>query len=68
MIIEFAFFLICLIGGFWLFGLAQEATVLPALVFVAGILAISIGLAFVMRARGGATNRGPVRGAEHREQ
>lgn len=68
MIVDFVLFLVLLLGGFWLFGLAQVTPGLPGLVFVAGILAISAGLAYITRARGGATNRGGVEGSGHREQ
>lgn len=68
MIVDFVLFLVLLLGGFALFGFAQVSPVLPGLVFVAGVLSISAGLAYVTRARGGATNRGLVPGADHREQ
>ncbi len=68
MIVDFVLFLVLLLGGFWLFGIAQEAPAMQGLVFVAGILAISAGLAYITRARGGATNRSWVGGSEHREQ
>ncbi len=67
MIVDFVLFIVLLLGGFWLFGLAQVSPVAPGLVFVAGILAISVGLAYITWARGGATNRGGVAGSDHRE-
>jgi cytochrome c biogenesis protein CcdA len=57
-ILSFIFFMILFLGGIWLMGLAQS---LPdeyaAYVFVAGLLIVSLSLAFMMRARGSATRR-----------
>ncbi|OAN40775.1 hypothetical protein [Microbacterium sp. H83] len=57
MILSFIFFLVLFLGGFWLLGLAQSIPDFQGLVFVAGILAVSLALAFAMRQRGSATRR-----------
>lgn len=57
MILSFIFFLVLFIGGIWLIGLAQSLPDFQALVFIAGVLIVSLSLAFVMRQRGSATRR-----------
>lgn len=57
MILSFIFFMILFLGGIWLMGLAQSLEDFQAIVFVAGLLIVSLSLAFVMRASGSATRR-----------
>lgn len=57
MILSFIFFLVLFIGGIWLIGLAQSLQDFQAIVFIAGVLIVSLSLAFVMRQRGSATRR-----------
>lgn len=57
MILSFIFFMILFLGGFWLMGLAQTIEDYQAIVFCAGLLAVSLSLAFMMRQGGSATRR-----------
>ncbi|WP_353111668.1 hypothetical protein [Microbacterium sp.] len=55
----FAFiaFLIMFVGGIFLTGIAHGLPEWQGVVFTAGILLVSLSLAFVMRQRGSATRR-----------
>ncbi len=57
MILSFIFFLILFLGGIWVMALAQSLEDFQAIVFIAGLLIVSLSLAFVMRASGSATRR-----------
>lgn len=57
MILSLIFFLILFLGGIWLMGFAQSVEDVQALVFIAGLLLVSLSLAFLMRQRGSATRR-----------
>lgn len=58
MILSFIFFMILFLGGIWLFGIAQSLPEnIAPFVFSAGIILVSLSLAFVMRQRGSATRR-----------
>lgn len=50
MILSLIFFLILFLGGIWLMGFAQSIADYPSLVFVAGLLIVSLSIAFLMRA------------------
>lgn len=54
---EFIAFIILFVGGIWLLGISFGLPAFQAVVFVAGILIISIALAFLLRQRGSATRR-----------
>jgi hypothetical protein len=56
-ILSLIFFLILFLGGIWLMGFAQSVEDVQALVFIAGLLLVSLSLAFLMRQRGSATRR-----------
>jgi hypothetical protein len=49
----FAIYLILLIGGMYLVGISFASPVLPALVFVAGILCIAAAVAVPVMVQGG---------------
>jgi hypothetical protein len=56
-ILSFIFFMILFLGGIYLMGLAQSLEDFQAIVFVAGLLIVSLSLAFMMRQGGSATRR-----------
>ncbi|MFE6733910.1 hypothetical protein [Microbacterium sp. NPDC057650] len=53
----FIAFIIMFVGGIYLLGAAFSLTAYQALVFIAGILLVSIALGMLMRQRGSATRR-----------
>lgn len=57
MILSLIFFLILFLGGIWLMGFAQTIDEWQSLVFVAGLLIVTLSVAFLMRERGSATRR-----------
>ncbi|MFF3029341.1 hypothetical protein [Microbacterium sp. NPDC057944] len=57
MILSFIFFMILFLGGIYLMGLAQSLEDFQAIVFIAGLLIVSLSLAFMMRQGGSATRR-----------
>lgn len=57
MILGFIFFMILFLGGIWLMAFAQSMDAYQAYVFVAGLLAVSLALGFMMRQAGSATRR-----------
>jgi len=56
-VVDFIVFMVLFLGGFYLFGLAWELPTAQGVVFSAGILLVSLALAYVMRQRGSATRR-----------
>lgn len=57
MILSFIIFLILFVGGMWLMGISFEVAGLEALVFCAGLTAVTLSMAWIMRQGGGATRR-----------
>lgn len=57
MIFSFIFFLILFMGGIWLMGFAFDVAGFEALLFCLGLTAVTLALAWMMRAPGGATRR-----------
>ncbi|GAA1132035.1 MULTISPECIES: hypothetical protein [Microbacterium] len=57
MILSFIFFMILFLGGIYLMGLAQSLEDFQMIVFIAGLLIVSLSLAFMMRQGGSATRR-----------
>lgn len=57
MILSFLFFMVLFLGGFWLFGISFGLPDYNALVFCAGLLLVTLALAFILRQRGSATRR-----------
>ena len=55
--VDFIVFMVLFLGGFYLFGISHELPAGQGYAFSAGILLISLSLAYVMRQRGSATNR-----------
>lgn len=55
--VDFIVFIILFLGGIVLLGISWELPTAQGLVFSAGIIAISLALAYVMRQRGSATRR-----------
>jgi hypothetical protein len=49
-ILSLIFFLILFLGGIWLMGFAQSIADFQGLVFVAGLLIVSLSIAYLMRA------------------
>lgn len=56
-VLDFIVFIVLFAGGIVLFGIAHELPAAQGLVFTAGILAVSLALAWVMRQAGSATRR-----------
>ncbi|UJP11266.1 hypothetical protein L2X99_06965 [Microbacterium sp. KUDC0406] len=54
---EFIAFIIMFLGGIYLLGISFGLEAFQGVVFIAGILIISLALAFLMRQRGSATRR-----------
>ncbi|MFT4258572.1 hypothetical protein [Microbacterium sp.] len=50
MILSLIFFLVLFLGGIWLLGFAQSIEEYQAIVFVAGLVIVSLSIAFLMRA------------------
>ncbi|MDT0156970.1 hypothetical protein Q9R19_04935 [Microbacterium sp. ARD32] len=55
--VDFIVFLVLFLGGFYLFGIAEDVPGAQGVVFSAGLIAVSLALAYVMRQRGSATRR-----------
>lgn len=55
--VDFIVFLVLFLGGFVLFGISHELPTAQGVVFSAGILLVSLALAWVMRQAGSATRR-----------
>lgn len=53
--LNFIIYVVLFLGGFWLLGIAHELPSFQGPVFVAGILAVSLGLGIMVHAPGGAT-------------
>lgn len=56
-VVDFIVFIVLFLGGFYLFGISHELPSGQGYVFSAGILLVSLALAYIMRQRGSATNR-----------
>ncbi|MFP1601989.1 hypothetical protein ACLD0U_04770 [Microbacterium sp. 2216-1] len=56
-VVDFIVFLVLFLGGFVLFGISHELPTGQAYAFTAGILLVSLAMAYVMRQRGSATKR-----------
>lgn len=57
MIVHYIVYAVLFLGGFILLGIASGLPAWQGPVFVAGILLISLALAYMMREHGGATKR-----------
>lgn len=55
--VDFIVFLVLFLGGMWLLGAAWEMPAWQGVAFSAGIIMVSIAMAYVMRQRGSATRR-----------
>lgn len=55
--VDFIVFIILFVGGIFLLGIAPGLPTAQGVVFTAGILAVSLALAWVMRQSGSATRR-----------
>lgn len=55
--VDFIVFIILFVGGIFLFGIAHELPAAQGVVFTAGIVAVSLAMAWVMRQAGSATRR-----------
>ena len=55
--VDFIVFIILFVGGIFLFGIAHELPAAQGVVFTAGIIAVSLALAWAMRQAGSATRR-----------
>lgn len=55
--VDFIVFMVLFLGGFYLFGISHELPTAQGLVFSAGIVLVSVALAWVLRERGTATRR-----------
>lgn len=55
--VDFIVFIVLFLGGFVLLGIAHELPTAQGVVFTAGILAISLAMAWAMRQAGSATRR-----------
>ena len=55
--VDFIVFLVLFLGGFVLFGISHELPTGQGFAFTAGILLVSIAMAYAMRQRGSATKR-----------
>lgn len=58
MIIGYILYLVLFLGGMVLVGIAHSLAAGQAVVFIAGILAVSLAMAFAMRSHDSATHRG----------
>jgi len=56
-VVDFIVFIILFVGGIFLFGIAHELPAAQGVVFTAGIIAVSLALAWAMRQAGSATRR-----------
>jgi len=56
-VVDFIVFIILFVGGIFLFGIAHELPAAQGVVFTAGIVAVSLAMAWVMRQAGSATRR-----------
>lgn len=56
-VVDFIVFMILFLGGFYLFGISWSLPTAQGFVFSAGIILVSLALAYVMRQRGSATRR-----------
>ncbi|WP_313354987.1 hypothetical protein [Microbacterium sp.] len=55
--VDFIVFLVLFLGGMWLLGAAWEMPAWQGVAFSAGIIMVSLAMAYVMRQRGSATRR-----------
>lgn len=55
--VDFIVFIVLFVGGIFLFGIAHELPAAQGVVFTAGIVAVSLALAWAMRQAGSATRR-----------
>lgn len=55
--VDFIVFLVLFLGGFVLLGISWELPAAQGVVFSAGLIAVSLALAWVMRQAGSATRR-----------
>ena len=55
--VDFIVFLVLFLGGMWLFGISWELPAGQGFAFSAGIILVSLAMAYVMRQRGSATRR-----------
>ncbi|GAA3925491.1 hypothetical protein GCM10022383_00880 [Microbacterium soli] len=55
--VDFIVFIALFVGGFYLFGISWSLPTAQGVVFTAGLLVVSIALAYAMRQRGSATKR-----------
>jgi hypothetical protein len=56
-VVDFIVFIVLFAGGFYLFGISSSLPTAQGVVFTAGLLLVSLALAYVMRQRGSATRR-----------
>lgn len=56
-VVDFIVFIVLFLGGFYLFGISHSLPTGQGYAFTAGILLVSIAMAYVMRQRGSATKR-----------
>jgi len=56
-VVDFIVFMVMFLGGFYLFGISWSLPTAQGVVFSAGILLVSLALAYVMRQRGSDTRR-----------
>lgn len=54
---DFIVFIVLFLGGFYLFSISWSLPTAQGVVFSAGIILVSLALAYVMRQRGSATRR-----------
>ena len=55
--VDFIVFMVLFLGGFYLFGISWSLDAAQGVVFSAGIVLVSLALAYVMRQRGSDTRR-----------
>ncbi|MBD8010784.1 hypothetical protein AB0O65_05035 [Microbacterium sp. NPDC077391] len=55
--VDFIVFLVLFLGGMWLLGASWEMPAWQGVAFSAGIILVSLAMAYVMRQRGSATRR-----------
>lgn len=55
--VDFIVFIVLFVGGIFLFGIAHELPAAQGVVFTAGIVAVSLAMAWAMRQAGSATRR-----------
>jgi hypothetical protein len=56
-VVDFIVFMVLFLGGFYLFGISWSLPTAQGVAFSAGIVLVSLALAYVMRQRGSDTRR-----------